>query len=184
MATAFFQRVEALCKDMGITTTDLAPAAGIGNGTLTGWRKGAVPSLSSVKKLAEFFEVSTAYLRCETDDPLDYANLDVSGFNIPLYDIILKKCKGNIAQANREYLEFEKEQAEEAMSDPDRHAIYQNNGGQVGVMGNSYAPIEINGKPRSLSEQEAEILRIFADLDTMGRAKVLLFAAELRGDRR
>ena len=182
MATVFFQRVEALCVDRGMTTTDLGPAAGIGNGTISGWRnKDAMPGVTNIKKVADFFKVSEAYLRGETDDPIDYVNMDVSGFRQPLYDHLLKKCKGNTAQANREYVEFEKKEAEDALNDPDRLAVYHNHGGNVGVMGTNHAPVTlINGKERQLSDNETAILRLFAELDTVEQSKVLVFAAELK----
>jgi len=178
MATVFFQRVEALCLEKGMTTTDLGPAAKIGNGTVSGWRKGVMPGIANIKKVAEFFKVSEAFLRGETDDPIDYVNLDVSGFRQPLYDHLLKKNKGNVAQANREYVDFEKKEAEDALNDPDRLAVY---GGNVGVIGTAHAPVTlINGKERQLSDNEAAILRIFAQLDTVEQSKVLVFAAELK----
>jgi transcriptional regulator with XRE-family HTH domain len=117
MATTFFQRVEALCAERGMTTTDLGPAAGIGNGTVSGWRRGAEPQISTVKKVAAYFNVSVAYLAGKTDDPIDYSTLDTTGFDAATYDNVLKKCKGNVEQANREYLEYEKAQAQNALSD-------------------------------------------------------------------
>jgi transcriptional regulator with XRE-family HTH domain len=178
MATTFFQRVEALCMEHGMTTTDLGPAAGIGNGTVSGWRKGAVPQISTIKKVAAYFNVSVAYLTGKTDDPIDYANLDTSEFNTATYDHILKKCKGNVEQANREYLEFEKAQAQDALSE---HAVYHNSGANYGLIGTAHAPVKIiNGSEHTLSEQESELLRIFADLSIVEQSKVLIYAAELK----
>ena len=178
--TAFFQRVEALCKDRSMTTTDLGPAAGIGNGTVTGWRRGASPRISSVAKAAAFFNVSVAYLMGETDDPIDYKTVDTSDFHQPAYDNFLKMHKGNVELANRQYLEVQKQAAQDAMNDPDRLAIY-NHGENSWAIGNAHAPVKvINGKEHPLSEQEAELLRIFADLDVMEQARVLLYAADIK----
>lgn len=179
MTTVFFQRVEALCRERGMTVTDIGPAADIGNGTVTGWRKGAEPRISTVTKLAAFFNVSVAYLTGKTDDPIDYANIDTSEFNRATYDHILKKCKGNVEQANREYLDFEKAQAQDALSEG--RTVFNNNGENYGLIGNAHAPVKIiNGVERQLSDQEAELLRIFADLSVMEQAKVLIYAAELK----
>jgi transcriptional regulator with XRE-family HTH domain len=182
MATVFFQRVEALCKEKNMTTTDLGPAAGIGNGTVSGWRKGAEPSLSSIAKVADFFNVAKAYLQGETDDPINYASMDTSGFNQPVYENFLKKCKGNVEQANREYVAFEQAQAQDALSDPDRLAIY-NHGQNSWAIGHAHTPIEVNGNGgngHTLTTQEQDLLRIFATLSETKKAKVLIFAEELQ----
>jgi len=48
------------------------------------------------------------------------------------------------------------------------------------VQGDNNSQItQINGEARPLSDQEAEILRLFAELDTVKRAKVLIYAADL-----
>jgi len=177
--TVFFQRAEALCLERNMNVSELEKAAGIGAGTIPGWRKGAVPRLSTLIKLAEYFNVSKEYLEGKTDDPIDYANIDTSGFNQTAYAHILKKCKGNVKQANREYLEFEKAQAQDALSE--RPAVFHNTGENYGMIGNAHAPVKIiNGKEQQLSDNESEILRIFAELSFIEQSKVLVYAAELK----
>ena len=82
--TIFFQRVEALCRDRGMDVSDLEAEAGVGGGTIPGWRKGATPRLKTIIKLADFFGVAQAYLEGTTDDPIDYKNIDTSAFNRPV----------------------------------------------------------------------------------------------------
>ena len=81
-----------------------------------------------------------------------------------------------------EYVDFEKKEAEDALNDPDRLAVYHNhNHGGVGVIGTAHAPVTVNnGKERQLSDNETAILRLFAELDTVEQSKVLVFAAELK----
>ena len=177
--TIFFKRIEALCHERNMNVSDLETAAGIGAGTIPGWRKGSKPRLTTIIKLAEFFNVSRAYLEGETDDPIDYANIDTSEFNSQRYDHFLKKCKGNVAQANREYLEFEKQEAQDALSE--RPAVFHNSGDNYGLIGNAHAPVKIiNGSEHTLSDHESEILRIFSELSLIDQSKVLVYAAELR----
>lgn len=141
--------------------------------------KRAVPRISTLSKLATFFGVSAAYLTGETDDPIDYANMDTSDFNRPVYENFLKKCKGNVEQANREYMDFEKAEAQDALSE--RATVFQNNGENYGVIGNTHAPVKIvNGTERTLTEQEAEILRLFSELSLVEQSKVIVYAAELK----
>lgn len=177
--TVFFQRVEALCRERGMDVSDLEPEAGIGGGTIPGWRKGATPRLKTIIKLADFFGVAQAYLEGTTDDPIDYKNIDTSAFNQPVYANFLKKCKGNVEQANREYMEFERAEAQDALSE--RATVFQNNGENYGVIGNAHAPVKIiNGKECTLTAQEAELLRLFGELGIVEQAKVLAYVAELK----
>lgn len=177
--TIFFQRVEALCRDRGMDVSDLEAEAGVGGGTIQGWRKGATPRLKTIIKLADFFGAAQAHLEGTTDDPIDYKNIDTSAFNKPVYENFLKKNKGNVEQANREYMEFERAEAQDALSD--RATVFQNNGENYGVMGNTHAPVKIvNGTERVLTEQETELLRLFSELGIIEQAKVLAYVADLK----
>lgn len=177
--TVFFQRVEALCREKGMDVSDLEQEAGIGGGTIPGWRKGATPRLKTIIKLADFFGVAKAYLEGTTDDPIDYKNVDTSAFNTPVYENFLKKCKGNVEQANREYMEFERAEAQDALSE--RATVFQNNGENYGVIGNAHAPVKIiNGKECALTAQETELLRLFGELGIVEQAKVLAYVSELK----
>lgn len=54
----------------------------------------------------------------------------------------------------------------------------QNNNG---IIGSTHAPVIIkNGEERALSEQEGALLRIFSELDVVDRAKLLVYANELK----
>lgn len=178
MNSVFFSRVQSLCTERGMTPTDLVPAAGIGEGTITGWRKGSKPRISTVSKLAEFFNVSTAYLHGTTDDPIDYANMDTSGFRQPLHENLLKKHRFNVAAANKEYVDTQREEALEAMRE--RGNTFNNHGENYGMMGDAHAPVRIiNGKEHPLSDSASELLRIFEELGTVEQAKVLIYAADI-----
>lgn len=123
--------------------------------------------------------MAQAYLEGTTDDPIDYKNIDTSAFNKPVYENFLKKNKGNVEQANREYMEFERAEAQDALSD--RATVFQNNGENYGVMGNTHAPVKIvNGTERVLTEQETELLRLFSELGIIEQAKVLAYVADLK----
>ena len=60
--TVFFQRVTKLCEKQGISITKLANEIGKGSATASGWKKGAVPRPSTLKIIADYFNVSTEYL--------------------------------------------------------------------------------------------------------------------------
>lgn len=66
----FHERLEALCKAIGITITDFSVnKLGVSNSTATNWKKGAVPRSDIVIKAANYFGVSTDYLLGLDDVP-------------------------------------------------------------------------------------------------------------------
>ena len=59
----FWDNFELLCRQNGVTPNAVAAAVGIkSSGTVTGWKKGALPRPSIAKKLADYFNVTTQYL--------------------------------------------------------------------------------------------------------------------------
>ena len=57
----FYQKIERLCKERGISIARLEKETNIGNGTIGRWKE-SVPSLTSLKKIAEYFEIPLAEL--------------------------------------------------------------------------------------------------------------------------
>ena len=50
-----------------------------------------------------------------------------------------------------------------------------------GIIGHTHAPVTINnGSDRKLSEQEIELLDIFNSLSILDRAKLIVYASELK----
>lgn len=52
-----FDNVVALCKQRNITIARLESETGLGNATVRGWVK-SVPNLGTLKKVADYFNVS------------------------------------------------------------------------------------------------------------------------------
>lgn len=64
MSTAIHERVKALCRERGITVTQLSLDAGLSEGTLKKWGCGdGAPRDLTVKRVAERLGVSPNYLR-------------------------------------------------------------------------------------------------------------------------
>lgn len=59
----FYDIVNNLCKERKTTITRMAEEIGLSNAAPTSWRKGSVPKLSTLEKIAEYFDVSVDYLR-------------------------------------------------------------------------------------------------------------------------
>lgn len=59
----FYDIVNNLCKERKTTITRMAEEIGLSNAAPTSWRKGAVPKLTTLEKIAAYFDVSVDYLR-------------------------------------------------------------------------------------------------------------------------
>lgn len=55
-----YNRIIGLCKDRGVTVRQLELSAGLGNGTIGGWR-GSFPRVDKLKRVADYFGVTVDY---------------------------------------------------------------------------------------------------------------------------
>lgn len=60
-------RINKLCQEKGIKRRQLERDAGLGAGATSKWKNGFNPSQKSLKKVADYFGVSLAYLQGESD---------------------------------------------------------------------------------------------------------------------
>lgn len=58
----FYGRVEELCEKKGCAITSVAAALGMSKSAPGNWREGAIPRPSTVKRIAEYFGVTSEYL--------------------------------------------------------------------------------------------------------------------------
>ena len=58
----FYERFKELSNKMGTTPTTVVKALGIGTGSLSAWKNGSMPSAENIRRLSDFFNVSTDYL--------------------------------------------------------------------------------------------------------------------------
>ena len=63
-----YSKIKNLCGAAGITISKLEEEAGLGNGTVGGWRT-AVPAVDTVKKVADVLNVSVDELIDGVDFP-------------------------------------------------------------------------------------------------------------------
>lgn len=59
-----YEKVEILCRQKGINISNLGDAIGVkvDKSTISHWKRGAVPRASTIKAIADFFEVTVDYL--------------------------------------------------------------------------------------------------------------------------
>lgn len=54
----FYDKLQAVCKQRGTTVTAVVVALGMSRGAMGGWKKGQTPRYSTLKKLADYLDVS------------------------------------------------------------------------------------------------------------------------------
>ena len=64
----FLERLDALCKEKGISKRKLEMEASLGHGIVSKWKKeGNLPNQQNLKKISDYLGVSTSYLLGESD---------------------------------------------------------------------------------------------------------------------
>ena len=74
-----YERYKKLLDEKGLKNSDVSRGTGISNMTLSDWKNGkTVPKTSTMKKIAEFLDVSVDYLTCGKEiDNKELARIDV-----------------------------------------------------------------------------------------------------------
>jgi len=62
----FYEKLKKLCFEQGISVSKMAVDLKISTTTVTGWKRGAKPQPAQVKKIAEYFKISTDVLMDDT----------------------------------------------------------------------------------------------------------------------
>lgn len=58
----FYNQVSLLCKSNSVSISKVAATLGLSKSNVTRWKEGVVPKSDTVKKIAEYFNVSTDFL--------------------------------------------------------------------------------------------------------------------------
>ena len=78
------EKIKELCKAHGISVPKLEDALGFGAGTISKWKTSS-PSAEKIKKVAEYFHVSTDYL-LNVDNSGYYTNEETAKLAQDVYD--------------------------------------------------------------------------------------------------
>ena len=65
----FWDNYYNLCLNNGISPNAAAKEMKISSGAVTEWKKGRVPQMSTIKKIADYFDVTVDYLLGKTSEP-------------------------------------------------------------------------------------------------------------------
>lgn len=69
----FWKIYNALCAQEGLSANAIAKKLNISSGTLTKWKNGTIPQNATLKKIAQYFNVSVEYLKGEEEAPKSYS---------------------------------------------------------------------------------------------------------------
>ena len=86
----FWERLVQLCAERNTKPNPVAKELGISSGSVTNWKNGAVPHSATLKKIADYFGVSTSYLLGVEDDPDPIALVDPSKKEPPMLEWLTK----------------------------------------------------------------------------------------------
>lgn len=73
----FYRNLIRLCTERGTTPTEVCHSIGLAGSAATKWKAGAVPRDTTLKKIADYFGVSTSYLLGATDEPSEVLSAQV-----------------------------------------------------------------------------------------------------------
>lgn len=124
----FYEKVQSLCAEHGVKISTIVKELGISTSMPTQWKNGAIPKLSTVQKIADYFGV-----------PMDY---------------------------------FVADQSSNRVENVSNSAIIQGNTGNH-VSATVGQPVQ-----NDINPLEAELLRIFRNLDMRSQTAVLTCAYE------
>ena len=97
MESVAYQRIMELCRDRGITVTKLAEDVGLSDSLIRKWKSAGSPSISKIRKIAEYFGVSVDYLIGMSDIP-DSAEKLMGDHEI----ISLQRARSKMTQTDRD----------------------------------------------------------------------------------
>lgn len=110
-----FNRIEDLLKKNNSNAKTLADAIGVSSGNVYDWKSGkAKPGAEALRKIADYFDVSTDYLLGRTDDP-NMAVVDMES--------ISKHFRKAFNKEDLEILEVAKEAVEDGLTAADLREI-------------------------------------------------------------
>ena len=84
----FWDKFVTLCSAKGISPNGVCADLGLSTATATKWKKGAIPRDTTLKKIAEYFGTTVAYLTGVVDDPDPIALVDPSKKTPPIIEKI------------------------------------------------------------------------------------------------
>lgn len=105
----FWKNFVSLCNQKNKTPNGVCAELGLSVATATKWKKGSVPRDTTLKKVADYFEVSVSYLLGVVDDPDPIALIDPSKKEPPMLERlneVMRDMTEEELQDLEKYVEF------------------------------------------------------------------------------
>jgi len=107
----FYEKLKKLCFERGISVSKMAVDLKISTTTVTGWKRGAKPQPAQVKKIVEYFDISTDELLYETPAVVsptelpDDKSTDLMGLIISQQEAIrnLSESSKNLSESSKSF---------------------------------------------------------------------------------
>ena len=90
LAATVVEKIESLCARNGISVNAMLKACEIGKSFVDNIKKGSMPSIDKLNKIAEYFNVSTDYLLGKEDIEKALSSGNESALPIELKDMLMK----------------------------------------------------------------------------------------------
>lgn len=82
----FWEKFVSLCAEKGVSPNSVCAELGLSNATATKWKNGSIPRNTTLKKVADYFGTTVAYLAGVVDDPDPIALIDPSKKEPPMLE--------------------------------------------------------------------------------------------------
>ncbi len=110
MIDMFWERFSQLCEQNNTKPNPVGKLIGISSGIITKWKTtDSIPNGETLRKIADYFNVSTDYLLGRTDDPNSLESLDeqLTGVEFALYGEV-KEMTEEEKQDVLDYIRYKK----------------------------------------------------------------------------
>lgn len=100
----FYDKFIGLCNNLGKSPSRIALEIGASKPSVTRWKNGSIPSDAVMKKIADYFGVTVAYLKGE-EDTITVDGISITPEEKKLLELIKMLTEDEVKQA-RDYLAF------------------------------------------------------------------------------
>lgn len=154
----FFDQYKALCEKAGKTPNGVAKELGFASSSITQWKHGSIPRPDKLRKICEYFNVTSEYLLGFTIE----SQIDVTEYRLQCLRKELEKSAGDA----RDEIETNIEILEESLSDLKFSQLIAGQG--------NFTTLSPKGEKKEPADQEDSKLNVLdlSDLTPENRAKV------------
>lgn len=84
----FYNKLENLCRENGVTVNKLVTDIGLGTSNPTYWKNGSIPKKETIRKITEYFGIQPDYFEVSFDDEINHFSKTQN-----FYEKVQKLCR-------------------------------------------------------------------------------------------